>query len=158
MSIFKKKERKLTPREAKFFQILSKDPTKTIAQAGREAGYAENTVVGTLYNKLAKTSNPLTQAMEKAGLTSDYIAKKIHEGTNAFRTTVHQEKQLNGEFSYHKENMVDFHSRKEYLELIGKFNHSFVNKIEAKIAGIICNIDKKDYKKIREEMLENDNC
>lgn len=151
------KKRKLTPRETKFFKILSENPTLSISEAGRKAGYAENTVKTTLYQKHVKTSPSFQAALEKAGLTEEAIAKKMQEGTNAFATRVFQERKKNG-YQYHKENMVDFKTRKDYLELWGRFNHKFIDKIEAKVAGIICNIDKKEYLAIREELLKNDDC
>jgi len=167
MALFnkEKKKRKLTPREAKFFDLLAKNPTMTIADAGRQAGYAEATVQsGDLYRKVhGKPRNSLQLALEKAGLTEEYIAKKLHEGTNAFVTKVHQEKIGNNKYGneryeYHKENQVDFKTRKEYIELIGKFNHSFVTNIEAKVASVVCNINKDDYMRIREEMIKHDDC
>jgi len=153
MALFdKNKKKKLTPREAKFFDILAKNPTMPISEAGRQAGYSENTVASTIYRKLGKARNNFQIALEKAGLTDEYIAKRLHEGTNAFVTKVHQEKHGNNKFGneryeYHKENQVDFKSRKEYLELIAKIRGDFnpedegLNKTNISIKSVIINND-----------------
>ena len=126
----KQKERKLTPREAKFFKILAENPTITIAQAGREAGYAETTCLHKLHQKLGKVGNPLQKALEKAGITEKAIAERMAENILAYKTT--RFNAHNGDtHEYIKEHDPDFKTRISAVELVCKIRGDLSPEQEA---------------------------
>ena len=60
----------------------------SIAEAGRQAGYSENTIRGTLYHKLEKTSIKVAiqELMDVYGITDEKLCLAIKEGLEATKS------------------------------------------------------------------------
>lgn len=85
-TVKKKRVLKLNRRERLFLKELTSSPNISIAQAARNAGYAEGTVRSDIYSKVhAKPSvqTAIADIMEKQGLTDDKLTSKLKEGLEA---------------------------------------------------------------------------
>ncbi len=139
----KGKKDALTKRERLFFKALTKSPGITIAEAGRRAGYAESTIRGTIYNKIAKDrfQEGIAGIMEEKGLTDDKIMDHVMEGLEAIQI-------LGGE------EIADHKTRHRFIETILKLKGLVVTRTESKSTsiGVQCNVDQETLDRLAVSM------
>lgn len=151
---------KHTDRQALFLKIKAENPGMTNSEAARKAGYAEATVRSSKVSKGVRTS--LQEAMEKAGLTDEYIAKRIHEGTQAFKKTYVNNKhskdpKTGADIGERLEEKVDldFRTRATYLELTSKLRGDMVQRVQQENTypdGVPITLSPKEEKRISKEL------
>ena len=118
--------KKLTAKQLKLQQIKSENPTISTAKAMRLAGYSDYTARGGKRNLSKSMHMELSKVMDKIGLTSNKIAKKINEGTDAVKTVYFQK---DGKVLSQK-NDIDFLTREKYLKLICEIRGDIIKKVQ----------------------------
>jgi hypothetical protein len=89
-------------------------------------------------------------ALEKAGLTDEYLAKKIHEGANAFRVDRFA---VDGHVTEEKVD-ADFGTRQKYLELTAKLRGDIIDKVQQETTfpeGVPAYLPPEEEKRLTKE-------
>jgi hypothetical protein len=121
------KKKELTGKQLALIKEKVENPKISIKAAMRKAGYSNGSIKGSYSSRVTKgISKSLKEAMEKAGLTKEYIAKGLTEGTQANKVQyfAHEGKVLD------KRVDPDLSTRRGYYELITTLNGDLVNKSE----------------------------
>lgn len=112
------KKSKLTRLQLRFVQEFKKDPTCSYRELARRAGYSEATAHMASRDVVPPCKSLLDKELAKLGVSDDYLAKKLNEGTNAFAINSHYDKEKG--IWIEDKPRPDFRTRHRYVETVMK--------------------------------------
>lgn len=136
-----KVKRQLKPRQKRWVQEFA-DPTgpgyKNATKSAELAGYSPDAATATGIKLLRdeQVQRAIISALERRGITDDYLAVKMREGLNAevVELAKHEGK-ITDERSF-----PDFHARHKYLETAHRLRGDFPNEPAAVQAALIVHV------------------
>lgn len=136
--------KRLTPKQEKLARLIVKDGGKSsLLSLGIKAGYSPASVKsGTWYDMANTRIVTIRDALEKQGVTRDFLARKVKEGLSAEtahvvnRKTAEIEKEdSNGnkvkgyKYEFAEKKTVDYRTRGHYVEIAMRANGDLVDKV-----------------------------
>lgn len=122
------RERRLTRRQNKLLRALCDPEVKSMAEAGRVAGYSPHGVAGIVAksSSIQSALSNFLQVLEKSGVTDTYIAESIRDGLKATETKFFQHE---GAITDTAE-VIDYATRHRYIETALRLKRLLANKGE----------------------------